>query len=327
MASLQRKDKTPMKATRALGLKDDWQTRRSLAETNLIMLENKIACDVAFRVGPTRERIQAHKIMLISRSHVFAAMFNGPMAETGVVDIPDVDVAVFNLFLRFVYADDVTVKSDNVMHLLYLAKKYSTGKLEDICLKFLKTSLNVKNVCTILEQAKFLNVDELCNTAIKYILENGNSALKSPDFLTLSQESVLDVVKSDDLQADEKEVLQAAVKWAKHQCEQKHMAINTETVRTQLGDIVQQIRFPLLDREYFVRTVVRSGMLTETEQLLIHNHAVCKDVSVAPFSDTPRNFISKQRGGIRCKFCGYTLNNFANNSFWGRSCQSCGRHY
>ncbi|XP_041360484.1 BTB/POZ domain-containing protein 2-like [Gigantopelta aegis] len=293
MASLQRKVKTPRKATRALGLKDDWQTGRSLAETNLFMLENKIACDVTFRVGPTRGILQAHKFMLISRSHVFAAMFTGPMAETGVVDIPDVDVTVFNLFLRFVYADDVTVKSDNVMYLLYLAKKYSTGKLEDICLKFLKTSLNAKNVCTILEQAKFFNVDELCNTTIKYILENGNSTLKSPDFLTVSQESVLDVVKSDDLQADEEEVFQAAFEWAKHQCEQKYVAINTETLRKQLGDIVQQIRFPLLDRQFFVRTVVPSGVLTDKEQLLIHNHAVCKDVPVAPFSDKPRNYSSQ----------------------------------
>ncbi|XP_041361898.1 BTB/POZ domain-containing protein 2-like [Gigantopelta aegis] len=213
------------------------------------------------------------------------------------------------------------------MHLLYLAKKYSTGKLEDICLKFLKTSLNAKNVCTILEQAKFFNVDELCNTTIKYILENGNSALKSPDFLTLSQKSVLDVVKSDDLQADEKEVFQAAYEWAKHQCEQKHVAINTETLRTQLGDIVQQIRFPLLDREFFVRTVVRSGVLTDKEQLLIHNHAVCKDVSVAPFSYKPRNFRSKHSGGIRCNSCGCTLNNFANNYYGYRFCQKCGLHY
>ncbi|XP_041361879.1 BTB/POZ domain-containing protein 2-like [Gigantopelta aegis] len=322
-----RKDKTRRKATRALGVNDDWQTRRSLAETNLFMLENKIACDVTFCVGPTREIIQVHKFMLVSRSHVFTAMFTGPMAETGVVDIPDVAVTVFNMFLRFVYADDVTVKSDNVIHLLYLAKKYSTGKLEDICLKFLKTSLNAKNVCTVLELAKLFNLDGLCNTAIKYILENGKSTLESRDFLTLSQKSVLDVVKSDDLQADEKEVFQAAFEWAKHQCEKKHVAINTETLRKQLGDIVQQIRFPLLDKEFFERTVVRSGVLTDKEQLLIHNHAVCKDVSMAPFSNKPRNFKSKHSGGIICDVCGCTRTNYANNPYLFRCCQNCGKRF
>ncbi|XP_041361154.1 BTB/POZ domain-containing protein 2-like [Gigantopelta aegis] len=317
MASEHRRSKTRRKATRALGVNDDRQTRRSLAETNLFMLENKIACDVTFRVGPTREIIQAHKFMLISRSHVFATMFIGPMAATGVVNIPDVDVTVFNLFLRFVYADDVTVKSDNVMYLLYLAIKYSTGKLEDVCLKFLNTFLNAKNVCTILEQAKFFNADGLRNTAIKYIMENGKSAMESSDFLNLSQTSVLDVVKSDDLQVDEEEVFQAAFGWAKHQCEQKHVAINTETLRTQLGDIVQQIRFPLLDREFFVRTVVRSGVLTDKEQLLIHNHAVCKDVPVAPFSDKPRNVKRKHSGGMQYDLFGDTS--------WGRSCPKSGR--
>ena len=81
-------------------LNDDWQSRKSLAEANLIMLQTKIACDVTFRVGSSREVIEAHKFMLISRSSVFATMFNGPMAERGQVDIPDVDVTVFNHFLR-----------------------------------------------------------------------------------------------------------------------------------------------------------------------------------------------------------------------------------
>ncbi|XP_041361417.1 BTB/POZ domain-containing protein 2-like isoform X2 [Gigantopelta aegis] len=262
-----RKGKRKRKGQQALGVNDDWQTRRSLAQTNLFMLENKVACDVTFRVGQTRETIQAHKFMLISRSHVFATMFNGPMAETGEVDIPDVDANVFNLFLRFLYTDDVTIDSDNVMHLLYLAKKYSAGKLEDKCLGFLEISLTAENVWTILEQAKFFNEDNLHDKCMTYILENGTSAMESPHFLTLSQETVLDVVKSDELQADEKEVFQAAFEWAKHQCEKKHMAINTETLRTQLGDIVQQIRFPLLDRGFFVLIVHPSGMLTDKEQL------------------------------------------------------------
>ncbi|XP_041361660.1 BTB/POZ domain-containing protein 2-like [Gigantopelta aegis] len=303
-----------------LGINDDWQTRKSLAETNLYMLENKIACDITFRVGPTREKIQAHKFMLISRSHVFAAMFTGPMAEMGEVDIPDVGVTIFNLFLGFVYTDDVTVDSDNVRHLLYLAKKYSTGKLEDVCLAFLETSLTAENVCTILEQANFFNEDEIHNKSMTYILENGKSTLESPDFLNLSQKSVLDVVKSDDLQADEKEVFQAAFEWAKHQCEQKHVAINTETLRTQLGDIVQQIRFHLLDREFFAQTVHPSGMLTDKEQLVFHNHDTCKTLPVAPFSDKPRNIKNKVSDSFVCQSCGNTNQH---NSWKCNHCNVC----
>ncbi|XP_041361900.1 BTB/POZ domain-containing protein 6-like [Gigantopelta aegis] len=216
MTSQKQRKQTPRVGARALGVTEDWLSRRYLAETNLHMLGKNIVCDVTFRVGPTREIIQAHKFMLISRSHVFAAMFNGPFAETGEVYITDVDVNIFNLFLRFLYTDYINVNSDSVMHLLYLAKKYSTGKLEDMCLKFLETSLNANN--------------------------------------------------SDDLQADEKEVFQAAFEWAKHQCENKHVAINTETLRTQLGDIVHQVRFPLLDRQFFVRTVNPSGLQTDKEQ-------------------------------------------------------------
>ncbi|XP_041379498.1 BTB/POZ domain-containing protein 6-B-like [Gigantopelta aegis] len=326
MTSQQKKRKSPRRGNKYLAVNDDWQTRKSLAETNLYMLDNKIVCDVTFRVGTTREIIQAHKFMLISRSHVFAAMFTGPMAEMGEVDIPGVGVEIFNLFLRFVYTDDVTVDSDNIMHLLYLAKKYSTGKLEDLCLKFLETSLTAENVCTILEQANFFNEDELHNKSMTYILENGKSTLESRDFLKLSQKSVLDVVKSDDLQADEKEVFQAAYEWAKHQCEQKHVAINTETLRTQLGDIVQQIRFPLLDREFFVQTVHPSGMLTAEEQLVFHNHATCNTLPVAPFSEKSRNKNTKANASFVCTSCHNTNQDNSWKCIYCNVCRYCRRN-
>ena len=82
-------------------LSDDWQDTKNLTECTTQMLDHQVACDIFFRVGQTREKIGAHKFILISRSSVFNAMFEGPMAETKEeIDIPDIHPEVFWEFLR-----------------------------------------------------------------------------------------------------------------------------------------------------------------------------------------------------------------------------------
>jgi len=61
-----------------------WQEERTVLECNRYMLENEVATDVCFEVGPpdgVLVNIRAHRYMLISRSTVFEAMFCSGMSE------------------------------------------------------------------------------------------------------------------------------------------------------------------------------------------------------------------------------------------------------
>ena len=44
---------------------EDWQSGKSLSETNWYMLENELGSDITFRMGVTGERVLAHKFMLV----------------------------------------------------------------------------------------------------------------------------------------------------------------------------------------------------------------------------------------------------------------------
>ena len=79
---------------------EDWQCDKTLPKCMEYMLKNQIACDVTFTVGAEHEEVHAHKFILISRSPVFLAMFECPLAEKGKVDLPDVEKDVFLVFLR-----------------------------------------------------------------------------------------------------------------------------------------------------------------------------------------------------------------------------------
>ena len=80
---------------------EQWQCNKTLSQCLEYMLEHQISCDVTFLVGEGREEVRAHKFVLISRSPVFYAMFDGPLAEKGKVEIPDAEKDIFLLFLRY----------------------------------------------------------------------------------------------------------------------------------------------------------------------------------------------------------------------------------
>ena len=78
----------------------DWQIGKTLPNRINYMLENELMCDVTFQVGANRTPIKAHKFMLASASPVLYRMFNGPMAETCDVTIPDIEANIFKDILK-----------------------------------------------------------------------------------------------------------------------------------------------------------------------------------------------------------------------------------
>ena len=94
------------------------------------MFNNELLSDVKFVVrdaegGSEREKkIPAHKFLLAMSSPVFYAMFYGELAERkDSIDISDYDHKSLLEMFRFVYSDEVNLNADNVMQVLYLAKK------------------------------------------------------------------------------------------------------------------------------------------------------------------------------------------------------------
>jgi hypothetical protein len=81
----------------------DWQSGNGVLACNKYMFEKQISCDVTFLVGVDKEKVEAHKYVLVSRSSVFYAMFCGPLATPGDdVVIQDMDVQTFTTLLRYI---------------------------------------------------------------------------------------------------------------------------------------------------------------------------------------------------------------------------------
>ncbi|OXU31885.1 hypothetical protein TSAR_010005 [Trichomalopsis sarcophagae] len=163
------------------------------------LLNNKEFSDVKFVVEG--KAIYANKVILISRSSVFSAMFRNRMkeAQEGAVEITDVEYNVMLETLRFVYAGKVNEIEKFSKSLLATADKYDLGGLKEICTDYLCTNMSVESVVEYLSLADLHNVQRLREKAIKFIIDNGNAMVNRPEFdsiVDLHKGAFLDVVRA-----------------------------------------------------------------------------------------------------------------------------------
>ena len=112
--------------------KDFWQStaRSTIRERCKSIVNQDLLSDVKFVVRDSKGRsksknIPAHKFVLAISSPVFYAMFYGELAETkDSVEISDCSYESLLELFRFIYSDEANLTPDNVMQLMYLAKKY-----------------------------------------------------------------------------------------------------------------------------------------------------------------------------------------------------------
>ncbi|XP_071104889.1 BTB/POZ domain-containing protein 2-like [Haliotis cracherodii] len=287
---------TTARRTRHIGSVDNWQSGKTVVECNMHMLTSGVSCDVTFLVGHDGQSVSAHRFVLISRSCVFAAI----LSEINRVDtdmaIPDIEADDFHTFLIYLYTNEAEIDPKNATSLLYAARKYGVGGLEDECVDYLKEHLTPLNACMILEAAFQSNQMKLYSKALKMIHRNGEECLKTPSFLVLSHTCVDQIVRSDDLVAEETDVFEAVDKWAEAECKRQEFEITPRNKRQILGDVLMCVRFPLMESKYFVDTVGASGLLADDERLKIFVHNLFPEKDIKPFNKDERK---GQRGSSK----------------------------
>ncbi|KAL3858385.1 hypothetical protein ACJMK2_012976 [Sinanodonta woodiana] len=269
----------------------DWQSRKSIEECNRQMLTKQIETDVTFLVGMHEEIVKAHKYVLISRSCVFYAMLCGPLHNSpNEIRIIDIEPEIFKQVLTFIYSEDITIGPDNVLAVLYTAKKYSIQSLIDRCLRFLKINMTTYTVCTILENANIYDDVQLKEKCLKFIFRQPKAVFQNSDLSELSENSMIEIIKSDDLALSEQEIFEGLQRYAHDKCQKHGIEPTTENKKHMLGGLLQHVRFPLMNGEYFTDIVSETGYLPEQEELKLLKHFVKPQQSIDGFNMEKRKY-------------------------------------
>ena len=114
------------------------------------LLDTSNYADVTIKVADGAE-FRAHKFMLSARSKVFQAMLNDQQmieAQTNTVSLLDVDPAVFEQVLKFMYTDECDLSGQFPEALLPLGDRFDIPNLVQQCANVLSSTLSVENVCS-----------------------------------------------------------------------------------------------------------------------------------------------------------------------------------
>ena len=205
----------------------NWQTR-PIRERTKFMLNNDLFSDVKFVVRKSddeRERrqvIPAHKFVLSIGSPVFEIMFYGELSETrDSIELPDCEYESLLEMFRYMYSDEVNLSGNNVMGVLYLAKKYMVPSLAEKCTEFLQDNLDSSNVFIILPMAERYDEKNLVDRCWKVIDEETEAVVKSDEFATIERSLLEAVVARATLSIGEVDLFQAVDLWATKQCEKQ----------------------------------------------------------------------------------------------------------
>ena len=275
---------------------DHWQTKcLTIRERTTFIFNNELLSDVKFIVpasnseSESRKMIPAHKFVLAIGSPVFYAMFFGEMAETkNSIELPDCEYESLLELFRYLYTDEVNLTGSNVMHVLYLAKKYMLPSLADKCGAYLQENLEASNVFSILPHAKKFEDQDLENRCWKVIEEHTEEAVTSDEFVTLERSLVESVVKKEVLNVKEAELFKAVHRWAMQEIERQGLNPDGETKRRIIGEeLLNAIRFPLMSQKEFL-SVVPNNILTTKEIFDLMKHYNGMLTSPLQFSASPR---------------------------------------
>lgn len=275
------------------------------------MFNNELLSDVKFIVrdpeggGESMKTIPAHKFVLAISSPVFYAMFFGELAETtNSINSFDCEYPSLLELFRFIYSDEVNLDADNVMQVLYLAKKYMLPSLVDQCTDFLGKNLDASNVSHVLPAAQTYEEKNLVDECWEVIDEHGDEAIKSDAFTTIEKSLLEELVERESLNVTEVELFKAVDCWAGRECEKKNLAVEGSVKRKILGErVVANIRFPVMEESEFAGVVLDCEILTPKEVYDIMKYFN----GVLP---NPVGFLEMKRSGRNPRISMYTALGF-----------------
>ncbi|XP_078671837.1 kelch-like protein 24 [Branchiostoma floridae x Branchiostoma belcheri] len=194
------------------------------------------------------KEIPCHRNVLAACSEYFRGMFCNGHRESNEhkVVIHEANVGTLQLLVDYAYTSRVTITDqDNAIELMEAASYFQVPPVIDACAKFLIYNLSVKNCLQMVTVGGMLN-SELEAKALSFAMKEFAEVSKAPEFLDLTKDRLIKLVSSDDLNAPEETAYTAVKKWINY---------DTENRQKDMKELVELVRFPFMDKMFFIEEV------------------------------------------------------------------------
>ena len=200
-------------------------------------------------------------------------------------------VGIFILCIyRYIYTDNVEIKPELAMPILYASKKYLLPGLTQVCVEYLEKQLSGENACILYDHSLLFDEPKLTERSLLMIKNKTKECLESSSMNYVRQSTLSKILDSDRLSTPEVDVFTACETWARYQVEQSGQEVTGEAMREVLGDCVFKIRYPNMKFKEFGTTVSPKGILLAEEELLMFRY-FASEIEMS----LPQNISSKNR--------------------------------
>ncbi|XP_078595064.1 kelch-like protein 24 [Branchiostoma floridae x Branchiostoma japonicum] len=191
--------------------------------------------------------IPCHRNVLATCSEYFRAMFcNGHLeSKEHKVTIEEQSASALQLLVDYAYTSRVTITEDNAVELMEAANFFQVLPVRDACSKFLSDSLCVKNCMKMVSLGGMID-PVLEADALSFAMKEFTAVSKTPEFIDLTKDQLIKLISSDRLNAPEETVYTAVMTWINH---------NTRKRRKEMRELMELVRFPWMDKMYFLEKV------------------------------------------------------------------------
>lgn len=207
--------------------------------------------------------ILGHKVVLAARSEYFRALLFGGLSETNKteIELPKTPLQAFKIILKYIYTGKInlkTMKTKLVLDVLELSNLYGFIELKAEISNYLKSSLNLENVCGILDASLLYSLEELTQSCFLFFDANAEEILKHETFKYLFKDSLIILLARDSFFAPEICIFEGVRGWIEN---------NSDLSTQDIKKVVSTVRLPLIDLEDLLN-VVRSSYLIDPDQVL-----------------------------------------------------------
>lgn len=218
--------------------------------------------------------IRIHRAILSAVSPYFKAIFinslkKGEPEETEVyVDVPSLYVI---LILDYAYTGTCKVTAENVEFLLPYADQFDVVGVIQLCCQFLLRELRPHNCLGIFKFAKYYFCGDLEKKGKLYIRQNFSKILKEcNEFKSLLHEDLEDILRDDELNVRNEEVVFQAVKtWVEHDLENR---------KSYIPSLLTCVRFGHISYKYFKSKILQWQPVADDEvlEIYVHRFQLCR---------------------------------------------------
>ncbi|KAL3276441.1 hypothetical protein HHI36_011822 [Cryptolaemus montrouzieri] len=215
-------------------------------------------CDVYLRVAG--KEYGAHRLILCASSDVFQVMLMKPEWtewHESRVELKELSQCegVFHLFLEYFYTGKLLITHTNVMPILALADKYIVKGLSRLCLQYMCNHVPHaayhNQLFSWLQYAQSCGHNDITNICQDYIKWNFELVANTPDFSNIDPDTLLFLLKQNDLVVYNEMVLyNCVVRWLDLQRVKlinENLNVDVEEYMKDLVEsVMSYIRFPMM---------------------------------------------------------------------------------